>query len=104
MSKIRGVLRRDADAGVADRDDEEIAVAAGAHLDGAVRRELERIADEVLDDRLDLGAIRRDEVVAYFVWVDAAKLALLQRHVTGGGAGPSGVCCVVENACRARSA
>src|SRR5213080_1489355 len=64
----RHVGRGDADAGVAHLEREPAARPRGRHVDAPRGRELEGVADQVLQDRLQLDAVARDgpdaEIVA----------------------------------------
>src|SRR5262245_56256567 len=52
------ILRRDADAGVADRDLDQTVLWHRAHLDApALRRELDRIRQQIQDDLSDLALV-----------------------------------------------
>src|SRR6185295_7734600 len=65
VEDVRQVVGRDADAGVTDEDRDAAPLrllAAGDHL--AHRRELERVADEVLDDDLEFPAVAHDRLDA----------------------------------------
>src|SRR5437763_14943500 len=55
-----GVIRRHTDAGIADADQQLRALALGRDTPAACLRELDGVAQQVQEDLLELGAIRKD--------------------------------------------
>ena len=81
FENLRALIERDAGARVRDIDHEVLVVEPTAHGDGAaIGCELHRVRDQVVEDQLELGAVRADRDVVHLqvdLFSDRSQVELL---------------------------